>query len=88
MATAAGAKKERKHVTLKEKVKVIRTSEANLKLPLRELADRFSCGKMQIAGILKAKAEILAIYEENISDTLQLTRKKARKLEFLKVNFD
>ena len=83
---AAGLKKERKHLTLQEKVEVIRKSEAYPKLPLRELGDCFSCGKTQIAGILKAKGKILALYEENRSDSLQLTRKRARKSEFSEVN--
>ena len=65
MAAAAGSRKEKKHLTLQEKVKVICKSEANPKLPLRELGDYFSCGNRQIAGILKAKDEILALYEEN-----------------------
>ena len=83
---AAGLKKERKHLTLQEKVEVIRKSEAYPKLPLRELGDCFSCGKTQIAGILKAKGKLLALYEENRSDSLQLTRKRARKSELLEVN--
>ena len=86
MATGSSAKKQRKHLTLQEKVEVIRKSEKNPKLPLRELGDFFCCGKTQVAGILKAKDEILALYEENRSDKLQLTRKRARKSEFAEVN--
>ena len=71
---------------LQEKVEVICKAEANPKLSLRELGDLYSCGKTQIAGILKAKAEILALYEENRSDRLQLTRKRAHKSKFADVN--
>ena len=77
-ATSSSQRKERKHLTLKEKVEVIRKSDTNPKMTLRELAKCFSCGKMQISGILKAKDDILALYEANRSDTLQLTRKRAR----------
>ena len=80
------SKKERKHLTLQEKVDVIHKSEKNPKLSLWELAECFSCGKTQIAGIIKSKVEILALYEANRSDTLQLTRKRARKSEFSDVN--
>ena len=90
MATATSStqlqRKERKHLTLKEKVEVIRKSDTNPKMTLRELGECFSCGKTQILGILKAKEEILALYEENRSDTLQLTTKRARKSEFSEVN--
>ena len=85
-ATSSSQRKERKHLTLKEKVEVIRKSDTNPKMTLRELAECFSCGKTQISGILKAKDDILTLYEANRSDTLQLTRKRARKSEFSEVN--
>ena len=86
MATGSSVKTQRKHLTLQEKVKVIRKSEKNPKLPLRELGDFFCCGRMQVAEILKAKDVTLALYEENRSDKLQLTRKRARKSKFAEVN--
>lgn len=57
---------KRKHLTLKEKVEVIKTSESDPRMKTRALAHLFECGKTQIADVLKKKELTLALYESNV----------------------
>ena len=53
-----------KRKRLEEKVDIILTCEKE-KLTLRQVAEKFSIGKTQIATILKEKQEIIQNYEKN-----------------------
>ena len=66
MALAPPAKK-RNVLSLEKKVQVTKTMESNRGMNVRSLSEKFSCGKSQIAYILKNKASILSIYEANVS---------------------
>ena len=48
-------KPKKNYLTLKKKVEVIKFSEKNRGMSIRELAQQFDCGKTQIASILKTK---------------------------------
>lgn len=50
------------------------------------LASKFSCGRTQINSILKNKANIVQIYESNMSSTSLLSRKRCRDSEFSSIN--
>ena len=56
--------KARKELTLADKVKLIRESEATKK-GVRALAEQFNCGKTQVSTILKHKLEYLTAFDEN-----------------------
>ena len=83
----AAAKPKRNYLTLKKKVEVIKFSEKNRGMSIRELAQQFDCGKTQIASILKTKASILSLYESNASSSRVLTAKTCgRRSEYDDVN--
>ena len=67
------SKPKRNYLTLKKKVEVIKVSEKNRGMSLRELGQQFDCGKTQIAKILKTKESILSMYESNVSSSRVLT---------------
>lgn len=67
------SKPKRNYLTLKKKVEVIKVSEKNRGMSLRELGQQFDCGKTQIAKILKTKESILSMYESNASSSRVLT---------------
>ena len=72
-------------LTLKKKVEVIRAA-AHSGAGVRRLAQQFSCGRTQIAQILKNKESILELYESNASSSSICMRKRARKSEFSEIN--
>ena len=75
-ATSSLQCKERMYLALKEKVEVIRKSDTNPMMTLRDLGKCVSCGKTQISGILKTKEDILAVYEVKRSDMYSSVDKK------------
>ncbi len=68
MASVAG--KKRCHLTLEQKVKVIKKSESDPSLSISSLGEIFGCGKIQISIILKSKESIITLYESNASSLL------------------
>ena len=72
------AKKERRELTLKERIDVLEYHEKNPKVGTRSIATTFTCGKTQIQRILQQKDEIKAAYEANQSDS----RKRKRLAQF------
>ena len=60
------SKPKRNYLTLHKKVDVIKAAEGNRGLSLRELGERFQCGKTQIASSSN-KESILSLYESNMS---------------------
>ena len=76
----------RKHLTLKQKIKVIQEAKKNPKLGVRDLCQRFNCGKTQIATVLKEKEQLLALYESNASDKSCKVSLRTRKSDFSEVN--
>ena len=75
---------KRNCLTLQKKVEVIRTHEKNPRINVRELAERFECGKTQIAMIIKQKDSILSAYETNASTAL--VRATTRSSEYADIN--
>ena len=63
MAASTGGK--RHYLTLKEKVEVIKTAEKDRSMNQRTLAEKFECGKTQIAQILKKNESIMSLYKSN-----------------------
>ena len=59
-------------------MEVIRYQKSHPKEGTRILAVRFGCGRTQIQSILKAKEEILKVFEKNGSED----KKRNRKAEF------
>ena len=81
------SKPKRNYLTLQKKVDVIKVAEENRRLGLRELGERFQCGKTQIAHILKNKESILSLYESNMSCSRVYASKTCdRKSEYSAVN--
>lgn len=78
---------KRNYLLLQKTVEVIKVSERNRGMSIRELAQRFDCGKTQIAMILKTKASILSMYESNASSSRILTSKTyGRQSEYVDIN--
>ena len=66
---AAGATPNtRKVLTLKDKIAVINYVNKNPGCGSRKVASVFNCGKTQIQGILKNRAEITEEFEKNVSE--------------------
>ena len=82
------SKPKKNYLTLKKKVDVIKISEENRGITIRELAERFNCGKTQIAKILKNKEPILSSYSSNISATRVNPGRKSEYEEINKVLYD
>ena len=81
------SKPKRNYRTLQKKVDVIKAAEGNRGLSLRELGERFQCGKAQIAYILKNKESIVSLYESNMSCSRVYASKMCdRKSEYSDVN--
>ena len=78
--------KKRNYLSLKKKVEVINYSKKNPGVNIRSLADRFECGKTQVAQILKNQDTLLSIYESNASGSRIHTKKTFRSSEFSDVN--
>lgn len=72
-------------LTLQKKYEVIDMVKRN-SMGVRKLAKHFSCGKSQIATILKNKESILELYESNLPSESTRSRKRARTSEFAGVN--
>lgn len=85
MSTAKS--KAAKHaLTLKEKYDVISMAKKNPSMGTRSLAHKFSCGKTQITSILKSKANIIELYESNMSNKDRLSRKRCRESDYTPIN--
>ena len=78
------SKPKKQFLSLKKKVEVIRAAEENRGISIRELGERFNCGKTQIAKILKDKESLLSLYSRNISSTRVITG--GRKSEYDEIN--
>ena len=66
---------------------MIKASEKNRGMRIRELAQQFECGKTQIANILKSEASILSMYESSASSSRVLTaRSCGRQCDYGDVN--
>lgn len=85
MDSRNGRKESKRNcLSLKEKVEVIKTHEKNPGFNVRELAERFECGKTQIAKVLKSKESILSAYESN--DSGALVKVVTRSSEYADIN--
>ena len=73
-------------LTLQKKYEVLEMVKKNPSMGVRKLAEHFSCGKSQIATILKNKESILELYESNLPSESIRSRKRARTSEFAGVN--
>ena len=62
-------KKEKRELTLKERIDVLEHHEKNPKVGTHSIATIFTCGKTQIQRILQQKDKIKAAYEANQSDS-------------------
>ena len=67
------SKPKKQFLSLKKKVEVIRAAEENRGISIRELGERFNCGKTQIAKIVKDKESLLSLHSRNISSTRVIT---------------
>ena len=72
-------------LSLEKKVEVIKYQQKNPTISIRALGEQFNCGKTQIAYILKNKAAILSLYQQNVSAGRHITG-KSRASEFADVN--
>ena len=75
----------RNALTLEQKVSVLEMATKR-SMTIRALADHFSCGKSQIAAILKNKDSIMELYESNMRSESIRTRKRSRGSEFADIN--
>ena len=66
--------KNRKCLTLKERVEVIKTLEKHPGMKMHSLAELFGCGKTQIFMIIKKKDSTLSMYEANMPKTYNMGR--------------
>ena len=78
------SKPKKQFLSLKKKVEVIRAAEENRGISIRELGERFNCGKTQLAKILKDKESLLSLHSRNISSTRVITG--GRKSEYDEIN--
>lgn len=85
-AKSKAAKANRHALTLKEKYDVISMDKKNHGIGTRSLALKFSCGKTQITSILKNKANIIELYESNMSSKNMLSRKRCRESDYTPIN--
>lgn len=65
-----GLKKQRKCLTLKERVEIIKFKEKT-DLGVRHVAEKFKVGKTQVADIIKKKDELMKIWRENGSTEMK-----------------
>ena len=56
------------------------------RMSVHKLAEHYSCGKTQIASILKTKESILELYESNLPSESIRSRKRSRTSELADVN--
>ena len=80
----AASGKRRHHLSLQEKVDVIKKSARGTSV--QAISEELRCGKTQIYGILKDKESIIALYESNASSSLHHSRKRTRLSEYSEVN--
>ena len=59
------AKRKRKELTLEEKVDVIAYKDKNPAIGIREIAEKFQCGKTQIQSTLRDKQKLLDKFATN-----------------------
>ena len=78
------ASRKRKHLTLEDKVKVIKKHEEGK--TVHNLKEEYTCGQTQIYSILKQKDIIISTYESNASSSSHSYGHKARNSSFSKVN--
>ena len=76
---------KRNYLSLEKKVEVIKHSLKNPRTSIRALGEKFSCGKTQIAYILKNKESILSIFRANSSGS-RVHTSKSRVSEYAEVN--
>ena len=75
----------RNALTLAKKYEVLEKAK-NRSMSVRALAEHFSCGKSQIASILKNRDSIIELYGSNIQSESIRSRKRSRSSEFTDVN--
>jgi len=66
---------QRNNLNLQQKVSVIKVYEKEPQPSVRQLAEKFNCGKTQMSTILQNKAETLDMYKSNSSGEICQTRK-------------
>ncbi len=86
MASLPVVKQKRNYLPLKKKVEVIKAIEKDHGLSHRALAERFECGRTQVAQIIKNKESIMAMFSANASGSKIHSFKVSRVCEFEEVN--
>lgn len=87
MALAAKPpRRKRNDLTLKQKYELIKESQKNRTLTVRELTEMYKCGKTQVYQILKDKAAIIERYEANATENLCRSLRESRKSPFAEIN--
>ena len=76
----------RNTLTLQKKYEVLDMVKKNPQMSVRKLAEHFSCGKSQIAAIIKNKESIFELYESNLLSESIHFRKRARTSEYVDIN--
>ena len=71
---------------MKKKVEVIKYAKKNPLANIRDLGEKFQCGKTQIAKILKKQDSLLSMYESNAAGSRVHDTMKFRSSEFMDVN--
>lgn len=80
----AMASRKRKHLTLENKVQIIKRHKEGRSV--KALQHEYQCGQTQIYSIIKQQDDILATYESNSSRSSHSLGHKARNSSFSKVN--
>lgn len=71
VVTHTPAKPKRK--SLKKKVEVTQFHDKSPSTSIRDLGEKFECGKIQISYNIKHKAEILVLFETNACGSCHVT---------------
>ena len=79
------ASTSRNALTLEKKYEVLEMAK-NRSMSVRALAEHFSCGKSQIASILKNRVSIIELYESNMRSGSICSRKRSHNSEFTDFN--
>ena len=80
----AASGKRRRHLSLQEKVNVIKKSARGTSI--QAISEELRCGKTQIYGVLKDKELIIALFESNASSSVCHSRKRTRLSEYSEIN--